>query len=200
MLTSLAQVQEVSREQADIIDACLAKPVRQSQLFNTVVGVWAKHLGIGVPAAIPPKPGGTAGKQSLELNFAALRVRAMVVEDNIINQKVTCRMVERLGLRADVAANGLEAVEMFELLPYDLILMDCQMPEMDGYEATVQIRQREGSPRRVVIIAMTAEAMAGARERCVEAGMDDYIPKPVKMEELRAVLYKWLLRQQSGRQ
>ena len=128
-----------------------------------------------------------------------LRVRAMVVEDNIVNQKVACRMVERLGMRADVAANGLEALEMFELLPYDLILMDCQMPEMDGYEATVQIRRREGSPRRVVIIAMTAEALAGARERCLEAGMDDYISKPVKMEELRAILNKWLLRQQSGR-
>jgi len=200
MLTSVGQVQEVSREQADIIDACLAKPVRQSQLFNTVVGVWAKHLGIGVSAAIPPKPDLAAGKQDLEVNFTELRVRAMVVEDNIVNQKVACRMVERLGLRADVAANGLEAVEMFELLPYDLILMDCQMPEMDGYEATAQIRQHEGSPRRVVIIAMTAEAMVGARERCLEAGMDDYVSKPVRMEELRAVLGKWLFRQQSGRQ
>jgi two-component system sensor histidine kinase/response regulator len=200
MLTSLGQVQEVSREQADIVDACLAKPVRQSQLFNTVVAVWAKHLGIGVSSAHPPKPDGTAGKQSTDVDFAAFRVRAMVVDDNIVNQKVACRMVERLGMRADVAANGLEGVEMFELLPYDLILMDCQMPGMDGYEATVQIRRREGSPRRVVIIAMTADAMAGARERCLEAGMDDYVSKPVKMEELRAVLYKWLLRQQSGRQ
>jgi CheY-like chemotaxis protein len=120
----------------------------------------------------------------------------MIVEDNIVNQKVAYRMLERLGLRADVAANGLEAVEMFELLPYDLILMDCQMPEMDGYEATGKIRQREGFAHRVVIVAMTAEALVGARERCLGAGMDDYISKPVKLEEMRAVLGKWLLHQE----
>ena len=196
MLTSLGQAHEINQAQGDIIDACLTKPVRQSQLFNTVVSLWAKRIGGDVTDGIPSKPPNGAGKPDLLRSFASCRVRVMIAEDNIVNQKVAYRMVERFGLRADVAANGLEAVEMFELLPYDLILMDCQMPEMDGFEATAKIRQREASPRRVVIIAMTAEAMAGTRERCLEAGMDDYISKPVKLEELRTVLSKWLPYQQ----
>jgi len=195
MLTSLGQVPEANRAQGDIIDVCLTKPVRQSQLLNTIVSVWTRHVGRGVSPGIALRPD-NAAKPVVQGSFTSYRVRVMVVEDNIVNQMVACRMMERLGLRADVAANGLEAVQMFDLLPYDLILMDCQMPEMDGYEATAQIRRHEHSPRRVIIIAMTAEAMAGARERCMEAGMDDYISKPVKPAELRAVLGKWLLHQQ----
>jgi CheY-like chemotaxis protein len=116
----------------------------------------------------------------------------LIAEDNPINQKVTSLMLERIGLRADVAGNGREAVEMFDMLPYDLILMDCQMPEMNGYEATQEIRRREVSDLRVRIIAMTAEAIAGCRERCLEAGMDDFIAKPVKKEQLLEALKKWV--------
>jgi CheY-like chemotaxis protein len=115
----------------------------------------------------------------------------LVAEDNVVNQKVAVRMLERLGLRVDVAANGREAVRMFELLPYDLIFMDCQMPEMDGYEAAQEIRRREGPGQRVAIIAMTADAMAGCREQCLEAGMDDFITKPVAMEALFESLQRW---------
>ena len=158
--------------------------MRQSQLFDTVVNVWAKHQGMGVSAGIPTRPAIEPGKLVIEPIFTSRRMRIMVAEDNIVNQKVACRMVERLGLRADVAANGLEAVEMSELAPYDLILMDCQMPEMDGYEATREIRRREGVNRRTVIIAMTAEAITGAREKCIEAGMDAYIAKPVRLAGL----------------
>jgi CheY-like chemotaxis protein len=101
-------------------------------------------------------------------------------------------MLQKLGLRADVAGNGLEAVRMFAMAPYDLILMDCQMPEMDGYAAAREIRRREGAQRRVAIIAMTADAMAGARDQCLASGMDDYVTKPVRIEDLFQALQKWI--------
>jgi CheY-like chemotaxis protein len=100
-------------------------------------------------------------------------------------------MLRRLGLRPDFAANGHEAVEMFSMAPYDLIFMDCQMPQMDGYQAAREIRSSEGPGRHVAIIAMTAEAMAGSRENCIAAGMDDYISKPVKPGDLLGKLEKW---------
>ena len=103
-------------------------------------------------------------------------------------------MLERLGLRADVASSGREAVDLREMIPYDLILMDCQMPEMDGYEATREIRRREGGRRRTAIVAMTAEAMTGAREQCIEAGMDDYIAKPVRLADMVEALQRWCLK------
>ena len=118
-------------------------------------------------------------------------MRVLVAEDNVVNQKVAVRMLEKLGLRCDVAANGREAVEMSDLLPYDLVLMDCHMPEMDGYAATAQIRSRETARGRIPIIAMTAEAMAGCREHCLAAGMDDYVSKPVTINDLVAALQKW---------
>jgi CheY-like chemotaxis protein len=119
-------------------------------------------------------------------------VRVLIVEDNAVNQRVALRMIEKLGLRADVAADGQEAVRLFEMQPYDLILMDCQMPEMDGYEASRQIRRREPPGQHSVIIAMTAEAMDGARDGCLQAGMDDYISKPVRLEDLAAILNRSL--------
>jgi CheY-like chemotaxis protein len=96
-----------------------------------------------------------------------------------------------LGVRADVAANGSEAVDMFETLPYDLILMDCHMPELDGYSATAELRRRHPG-HRVPIVAMTAEALEGCRETCLEAGMDDYLAKPVKLDSLADALDRWL--------
>jgi CheY-like chemotaxis protein len=130
--------------------------------------------------------------RALSIRFGGLPVRVLVAEDNIVNQKVAQRMLEKLGMRPDLAANGREAVEMFGLLPYHLIFMDCQMPEMDGYAATREIRRKEGANEHVPIVAMTAEVLAGRREQCLAAGMDDYIAKPVKMEILFEALRKWV--------
>jgi CheY-like chemotaxis protein/HPt (histidine-containing phosphotransfer) domain-containing protein len=119
--------------------------------------------------------------------------RLLVAEDNPVNQKVAVRYLERLGFRVDVAANGLEAVDACARLPYDLIFMDCQMPEMDGFEATAALRSSEASSggRRIPIIALTAHAMAGERARCLAAGMDDYLTKPLRLDELVRVIQHW---------
>jgi CheY-like chemotaxis protein len=123
---------------------------------------------------------------------AAERVRrVLLAEDNVVNQRLGVRTLEKLGCRADVAANGREAVEMARTFPYDLILMDCRMPEMDGYAATREIRSQENAGARIPIVAMTAHAVTGAREECLGAGMDDYIAKPVSPGELERVLLRW---------
>ena len=117
-----------------------------------------------------------------------------MAEDNPVNQKVAQAMLRRMGLEADVVANGLEAVDVLQTIPYDLVLMDCQMPEMDGYEATCIIR-RQGSKALnpgIPIIAMTALAMQGDREKCIQAGMNDFIAKPVKRRDLAEMLARWL--------
>jgi CheY-like chemotaxis protein len=112
----------------------------------------------------------------------------LLVEDNAINQKVALRMLEKLGYRADVASNGIEALEALEWQRYDLVLMDVQMPEMDGIEATQHIRERWPAAQQPRIVAMTAHSLEGDRERLIESGMDDYISKPVQFEQLVAAL------------
>lgn len=193
MLTSVGGRSEVRCMEGASIDAYLVKPVRHSQLLNTLSTAWAKKLERNSPNARGPQYRPPAATRSTVCErFGDSSVRVLVAEDNVVNQRVATRMLERIGLRADVAANGREALDLLELVPYDLVFMDCQMPEMNGYQAAAQFRRRERSGRRVTIIAMTAEAIGDCRERCLEAGMDDFIAKPVKLEDLVDTLKKWM--------
>ncbi|MBI3557652.1 MAG: response regulator [Deltaproteobacteria bacterium] len=120
-------------------------------------------------------------------------VLVLLAEDNTINQKIAMKMLEKLGYRADCVGNGLEVLDAIARIKYDVILMDCQMPEMDGYEATMRLREREATAGgHLPTIAMTANAMAGDREKCLEAGMDDYVTKPIEGTQLDEILQKWL--------
>jgi CheY-like chemotaxis protein len=173
-------------------DAYLVKPVRSSQLLQTLETAWAKRRGTHLAAKRSPgRPPACDWKAIAIRGSSGHPIRGLVAEDNVINQKLAVRMLEKLGIRADVAANGREAVDLFALRPYDLLLMDCQMPELDGYQATREIRKRE-TLDHAVIIAMTADVMSGAREDCLDAGMDDYISKPVRQEDLAATLHRTL--------
>jgi len=192
MLTSVSLSSEMRQTQEAFMDACLVKPVRQSQLLNTLATAWSKKLQNGSVTQTKALPETGALKSKFAGRFSGVPVRVLVAEDNAVNQKVAVRMLERVGLRPDLAADGREAVEMCAMLPYDLIFMDCQMPEMDGYTAAAAIRKQQRSDRQVAIIAMTAEAMEGSRERCIEAGMDDYIAKPVRLDDMVEALKKWI--------
>jgi CheY-like chemotaxis protein len=175
--------QRNAAEQAGIA-AYLTKPLRQSQLYDCIATVMGR--------ATTPVDTPLVTRHSLMEVQAQSRVKVLVVEDNVVNQKLFVRMLEQRGCRVDVAANGCEAVEATARIPYDCIFMDCQMPDMDGFAATAAIRQREAATgQRLPIIAVTANAMAGDRERCLQAGMDDYMSKPLKVQEIEAMLKQW---------
>jgi two-component system, sensor histidine kinase and response regulator len=169
--------------------------VRQSRLYDAIATVMSQPEG---KVSTPEQETPIVTRHSLEEAKAHTRGRRwrahiLVAEDNAVNQKVAVKMLERLGYRADVAANGIEALAALSRIPYEAVLMDVQMPEMDGYEATAEIRRREeGGGRHTPVIAMTANAMQGDREKALEVGMDDYVAKPVKAEELEAVLERWV--------
>jgi CheY-like chemotaxis protein len=188
LLTSMGHWSEIQKTEGVGVDACLLKPVRQSQLMSVLAATWTKKFS---PECGRPQESHQA-RPNAERLFGGTNFRVLLAEDNVVNQKVAVRMLERFGLRVDVACNGQEAVRMVKLLPYDLIFMDCQMPEMDGYEATGAIRRLEESQRHVPIIALTAEAMDDARERCLQAGMDDHITKPIRPKDLAESVRKWV--------
>jgi PAS domain S-box-containing protein len=192
ILTSLGHVMTTKELKEIGIDAYLIKPVKQSRLFDCLVDA----VGQTKAEYIFTKP---AKLVVLPADLAA-KARVLLAEDNAVNQKVALAQLKKLGYKADAVANGLEVVESMGHVPYDIILMDCQMPEMDGYEATQHIRKREdetvipGRPKpHVHIIALTANAMHGDREKCVAAGMDDYISKPMRESDLRAALERWAI-------
>jgi signal transduction histidine kinase/CheY-like chemotaxis protein/HPt (histidine-containing phosphotransfer) domain-containing protein len=190
MLTSMGKRGDASRLESIGFSAYMSKPVRQSQLQECL------RTALGREASV-----GAAAEQRIITRYSIAedrrrKIRILVAEDNVVNQKVALKMIERLGYRADVAGNGLEVLEALKTVPYDLVLMDVQMPEMDGFEATRMIRRETSHPmfqRHIPIIAMTAHAMKGDREKCIEAGMDDYVPKPIQAEDLTAVIEKWIL-------
>jgi CheY-like chemotaxis protein len=176
LLTSLGRLHEA--RDAVGLAAPLSKPVKASQLFDALVGVLAEPLS--ARDGVPPDSDGTT--------FVTSSLRVLVAEDNSVNQKLALRLLEKLGYSADVASNGLEVLEALDRQPYDVVLMDVQMPELDGLEATRQIRARWPDGRRPRIIAMTANAMPEDREACFAAGMDDYVAKPIRPEELAQAL------------
>jgi CheY-like chemotaxis protein len=180
LLTSAGQ----SQHPVPGIDVELVKPVRPSLLFDVIHSLLA---------AKPEHANRHLMDEGTPASQASHRwARLLVVEDNVANLKVAVRMVEKLGYRADVAANGTEAIRAVSEMHYDAVLMDCHMPELDGFEATRQIRRDEPDGKHTPVIAMTASALSGDRERCLAAGMDDYISKPIKMHVVAAVLERWL--------
>jgi signal transduction histidine kinase/DNA-binding response OmpR family regulator len=194
LLTSVSQQMDRQHLIAAGFAAVLVKPVRALQLINALATVWGTQAINGrpedavaptptIPHPIPLVDPLTAGQP--------VRARVLLAEDNLVNQKLAVRMLEKLGCRVDVAANGREAVEMLTMLLYDVVFMDCEMPELDGYAATSEIRRREGASRHTPIIAMTAHAMAGDREKCLGVGMDDYLSKPVRIATLQEMLRRW---------
>jgi two-component system, sensor histidine kinase and response regulator len=191
LLTSFGQRGHSTTAREAGIAAYLTKPVRQSQLFDCLSNVMSQ-VSVAADLSSPPLPAKLLTRHSLkEIKMVSQKI-ILLAEDNIVNQKVAVRQLQKLGYRADAVANGREALEALGRIPYDLVLMDCQMPEMDGYEATAEIRRREGETKHTPIVAMTAHALEGDRLKCLAAGMDDYVSKPVKPEQLGAVLERLL--------
>ncbi|HVT01752.1 MAG TPA: DUF6804 family protein [Thermoanaerobaculia bacterium] len=183
LLTSSAgQISEEELRRSGVV-AEVTKPVHRAAL--------RRALALAVGEQTPQMTFAPVMSRPEDLSASAFRI--LLAEDNVINQKVALRQLEKLGFKAEAVANGAEAVEATLRFPYDIVLMDCQMPEMDGFEATAAIRAREQSERHTIIIAMTANAMEGDREICLKAGMDDYLSKPLTRELLDATIRKWLV-------
>jgi len=178
LLSSVSVEADVATEAGFM--ARLTKPVRLSSLYDSLVRAVSPSLTEAT--SIPVAPAAPTG----------LRGTLLIVEDHAINQEVARGIVARLGYGSDMAGDGVEALAALELRTYDAVLMDCHMPEMDGFQATVEIRRREAGGPHVPIIAMTAGAMVADREKCFAAGMDDYLSKPVKAPELKAMLHRWV--------
>lgn len=184
MMTSIGQRGDKGRLEANGFAAYLTKPVRESDLYNSLTTILGEERHVSLPIT---------NRHTIE-TMNRTNVRILLAEDNTINQKVGLGILNKLGLHADAVANGKEAISSLSTLPYDLVLMDCQMPEMDGFEASQEIR-RPGSKvlnHNIPIIALTANTMVGDREKCLESGMNDFISKPFTPQTLAVTLNKWL--------
>jgi PAS domain S-box-containing protein len=170
------------------VSAYLSKPVMPSDLFDCVATV-LRPPGAAPDRSIGPK--GVVTRYTLDAQRERSTGPLLVVEDNIVNQKVMVGLLTKLGYKAELAGNGVEALAALERASYPLILMDSQMPEMDGFATTAEIRRREGANRKAIIVAVTAHAMKGERERCLDAGMDDYMSKPISLDRLKEILARW---------
>jgi two-component system, sensor histidine kinase and response regulator len=195
-LTALGQPSGAEALKLAGIDTYLVKPVKQSRLFDCLVHHPSAEMAAG-NAALPSNPI-VAPAQAARVDPRPGNPRVLLAEDNHINQLIAVGLLRKLGYETDIVTNGLEALEAAKSIPYDIIFMDCQMPEMDGYDAARAIRVQEqhtdqGVARQfeVYIIAITANAMEGDREGCLAAGMDDYLSKPIRLQELQAVLERW---------
>lgn len=180
LLTSSGQRGSPAEAAAAGIDGYLTKPIRDGQLRDLLLRVLGRREESPAQAA---------------RSAATTDVRngcVLLVEDNAVNQKVATHMLRRLGYAVEIARDGQQALDRLAEGTFDAVLMDCQMPVLDGHEATREVRRRERGGRRTPIIAMTAAAMAGDRERCVLAGMDDHVAKPVRSGHLAAVLRRWV--------
>jgi CheY-like chemotaxis protein len=186
MLTSTHDAgTSVERAQAGIL-RCISKPIRQSELFDVIRTVVSGSADIPVPDT-PPAPDAAESLQPGQ------RGKVLLAEDNPVNQMVAKAMLERLGVEVEIAGNGEEALALVDAQHFDLVLMDCQMPLMDGYQATAAIRQRQaGNPHHLPIIALTANAMEEDRNKCLAAGMDDYLSKPYAFTDLERMMTHWL--------
>ena len=187
MMTSIGKRGDTKRLEKIGFAAYLQKPVKLSQLYDCLAVVAGIQQGADRNGPIP-----IITRHALVEN-QKLRVRILLAEDNIINQKVALNILKKLGYTADAVANGKEATKAMEIVPYNIVLMDCQMPEMDGYEATGEIRNPKSKviDHKVIVVAMTANAMKGDREKCLESGMNDYLSKPVKPQALSDMIEKW---------
>ncbi|WP_374683356.1 response regulator [Accumulibacter sp.] len=192
MLSSVSVSSDQARRRQAPIDYYLTKPVRQSDLYDAIATAMSQQTLAGRSAQALSLPSAQAGADELP---AKLCGRVLVAEDNPVNQQVAAAMLESLGLHCRLADNGRRAIERLQQDTFDLVLMDCQMPDMDGFEATAEIRSRQDDGRLrgdLPIIALTANAVDGDRERCLAAGMDDYLSKPFSRERLLATLQRWL--------
>ncbi len=188
MMTSMGKRGDVKQLQKIGFTAYLTKPVKQWQLYECL----SKVAGIKKETA-EEKPPALITRHSIS-DDQKRKIRILIAEDNRTNQMVILKILNKLGYSADAVANGKEAVEALEIFPYAAVLMDCQMPELDGYDATRIIRNPESETlnHKVPVIALTASAMQGDRERCIKAGMDDYLSKPIDTQKLYEMLEKWI--------